>query len=118
AGRDIAARIAELDQPHDGWRGFRECRWIWGALWLSCVICSNVGKRGLIESLRDLSHQRVYSASCSVIIQLLVNCRTRLTGKIRIFRSSRHALLAMARDADLLCLGRAPFRFGVGQNLQ
>src|SRR5262249_58819144 len=62
--------------------------------------------------------ERMCSAAGSVVIQLLVNCRTRLAGKIGIFGSSRHALLAVASDADLLCLGRAPFRFGVGENLQ
>src|SRR5262249_5382364 len=88
------------------------------SLGLSRVIGGNIRERGFVQRLRDAGHELIRPAAGSVVIELLVDCRARLTGKIGIFGSRGYALLAMAGDADLLRLGETAFRSGFGENLQ
>jgi hypothetical protein len=107
AGRDVAAGIAKLDQAHDRGRRFRKRLRIWIALRLRRVICRDVGQRRFIQRLCEVRHLLMRAAARTIVIQLLVNGRARLTGKMRKFGRHRHALRTVTSDTNLFGLGTA-----------
>src|SRR6476660_9724826 len=118
AGRDMTSRSLELHQANDfRWR-IRERRRIWIPLRLRRVIGGDISERGLVQRLGYVRHQLVRSAARSIVVQLLVNRRSRLAGEMRVFRRRRHALLAVAGDTDLLRFGKSTLGPGVGEDLQ
>src|SRR5262249_27218681 len=92
-GRYIAVRITELHELNDRrWRLGKRDR-VEVALRLARIIRSNIGDHGLIQSLGDVGHERIDAASGAVVVQLLVNRRSRLPRKVRIFGRSGNAVL-------------------------
>ena len=83
AGRDTAG-IAELDQAHDRRRRSASVAGFWIA-GLRRVIGGDIGERGLIQGLGDVGHLLMRAAAGSVVVELLVDRRARLTGQIGIF---------------------------------
>ena len=70
----------------------RERPGVWVARRLRRVIGSNIGKRIFVERLGDIGHQLMRPAAGAIIIELLVDGRARLAGKMRILRGHRNAL--------------------------
>src|SRR6516225_6759325 len=85
AWRNVPVRITEFHQLYDRVRRPQRV-WIRIAHRLARVIGGDISDDSFVERLCDIGHELIGAAASVVVIQLLVNCSSRLPGEVRKFR--------------------------------